>query len=133
MSVCEILRSKWFACGAKQLSVDAMIPLLAVPLLGFLAAQSLFCTLCTFVATPLLIYYLHHNFLKYLLRTKFFLMWTIVSIFLLLVIFELNVVPLLEILPEENLLFILAVVGGLFCWYKTKLHAEDSLVLITKA
>ncbi|XP_012285674.1 palmitoyltransferase ZDHHC23 [Orussus abietinus] len=112
--------------GSKQVSVDAVIPLFAVPILAVVAAQTLLCTILIFLATPLLVYYLHHNFLRFLLRTKFFLVWTIVSVLMLLLVFEICVVPLLEILPEENFVFVSYVVGGLWCGYKTRLKADHA-------
>ncbi|KAF7411796.1 hypothetical protein HZH66_000692 [Vespula vulgaris] len=125
MAVWERMRKH---CGwrrsAKQISLDAIIPLFMIPLLAVIAAQSVFCTILIFLSTPLLIYYLHHNFLRFLLRTKFFLMWTITSVLMLMLVFEVNIVPLLEILPEENLFFIICVVGGIYCASKTKLSAD---------
>ncbi|OAD55203.1 putative palmitoyltransferase ZDHHC23 [Eufriesea mexicana] len=111
--------------GAKQISVDAMIPIFAVPILALIAAQTVQCTIIIFVATPILVYYLHHNFLRFLLRTKFFFMWTCTSVIMLMLIFEISVVPLLEILPEENLVFIICVVGGTSCGYVTKVNADS--------
>lgn len=103
-----------------------MLPLLVVPTLAIIAAQAVLCTIVVFLATPVLVYYLHHNFLRFLLRTKFFLMWTITSILMLMLVFELSVVPLLEILPEENLLFMICVVGGIWCGYRAKLNADST-------
>ncbi|XP_018058569.1 PREDICTED: palmitoyltransferase ZDHHC23 isoform X2 [Atta colombica] len=106
MTVCERLRNPcgWRA-GAKQISVDAMLPLVVVPILAVIAAQAFLCTVAVFLVTPVFVYYLHHNFLRFLLRTKFFLMWTITSVLMMMLVFEISVVPLLEILPEENLVF----------------------------
>ncbi|EZA51046.1 Putative ZDHHC-type palmitoyltransferase [Ooceraea biroi] len=89
MTVWERLRNPcgWRA-GAKQISVDAMLPLLVVPTLAVMAAQAVSCTILVFLATPVLVYYLHHNFLRFLLRTKFFLMWTITSVLMLMLVFE---------------------------------------------
>lgn len=127
MTVWERLRNPcgWRA-GAKQISVDAMIPIFAVPTLAVIAAQTVLCTVIIFVATPILVYYLHHNFLRFLLRTKFFLMWTITSVIMLMLIFEISVVPLLEILPEENVVFIICVVGGIWCGYVTRVNADSA-------
>ncbi|XP_033313042.1 palmitoyltransferase ZDHHC23 isoform X2 [Bombus vosnesenskii] len=127
MTMWERLRNPcgWRA-GAKQISVDAMIPIFAVPTLAVIAAQTVLCTIIIFVATPILVYYLHHNFLRFLLRTKFFLMWTITSVVMLMLIFEISVVPLLEILLEENLVFIMCVVGGIWCGYMTRLNADSA-------
>ncbi|CAD1479630.1 unnamed protein product [Heterotrigona itama] len=126
MTMWERLRNPcgWRA-GAKQISVDAMIPIFAVPTLAVIAAQTVLCTVIIFVATPILVYYLHHNFLRFLLRTKFFLMWTITSVVMLMLIFEVSVVPLLEILLEENVVFIMCVVGGIWCGYMTRSNADS--------
>ncbi|XP_018358550.1 PREDICTED: palmitoyltransferase ZDHHC23 isoform X2 [Trachymyrmex cornetzi] len=128
MTVWERLRNPcgWRA-GAKQISVDAMLPLVVVPILAVIAAQAFLCTVAVFLVTPVLVYYLHHNFLRFLLRTKFFLMWTITSVLMMMLVFEISVVPLLEILPEENLVFMVCVVGGMWCGYKTKLNADASI------
>ncbi|KYN07961.1 PREDICTED: palmitoyltransferase ZDHHC23 [Cyphomyrmex costatus] len=128
MTVWERLRNPcgWRA-GTKQISVDAMLPLLMVPILAVIAAQAFLCTVVVFLVTPVLVYYLHHNFLRFLLRTKFFLMWTITSVLMMMLVFEISVVPLLEILPEENFVFMVFVVGGMWCGYKTKLNADASI------
>ncbi|XP_077276806.1 zinc finger DHHC-type palmitoyltransferase GABPI [Temnothorax americanus] len=128
MTVWERLRNPcgWRA-GAKQISVDAMLPLLVVPILAVIAAQAFLCTVLVFLVTPVFVYYLHHNFLRFLLRTKFFLMWTIASVLMMMLVFEMCVVPLLEILPEENLVFMMCVIGGMWCGYKTKLKADATV------
>ncbi|KAJ8668848.1 hypothetical protein QAD02_000107 [Eretmocerus hayati] len=53
-------------------------------------------------------------------------MWTYTSVILLMVIYELMVVPLLEILPEENLIFIAFVLGGICCAQKTRYNAVQA-------
>lgn len=111
--------------GPKQLSYDAVLPLILIPLLTLLAAQNLTCTILVSLATPPFISYLNHNFLRFVVRTKFFFMWTLVSVTGLLVIFQTSVVPLLEILPEENFIFVACVVGGLLCGYKTRQTADQ--------
>lgn len=125
MNILEIFRvpCAWRG-GAKQLSVDAVIPLFAVPILSLIAAQTLLCTIITFVTTPILVYYLHRNFLRFLLRTKFFLMWNITSVLLVILVFEMVVVPLLEILPEENCVFIISFAAGVACAYQTRVKAD---------
>lgn len=56
------------------------------------------------------------------IRTKFFYLWCFWSIVYLLILFE-STVPLLEILPEENLILIVLICGSLFCLYKAKERA----------
>ena len=125
MTVWERLRNPCgWPGGAKKVSIDAMIPLIAIPALAVAAAQAIYLTVLVFLLTPVLVYHLHHNFLRFLSRSKFFLMWTITSVVLLGLIFELSVVPLLEILPEENFVFVLSVIGGMYCGYKTHVTAD---------
>ncbi|OXU26352.1 hypothetical protein TSAR_015254 [Trichomalopsis sarcophagae] len=111
--------------SVRRISVDAVIPLFTVPLLTVIAAQNLVCTILVFLMSPPLVYYIYRNFLRFLMRTKFFLMWTITSVLMLMAIFEISVVPLLEILPEENYVFMAAVVAGLVCGYKTRQNADQ--------
>ncbi|XP_063995940.1 palmitoyltransferase ZDHHC23-B [Diachasmimorpha longicaudata] len=113
--------------GTKQVSIDATIPLIALPVLTLIAAQTIYLTVIVFLVTPIIIYHLHHNFLRFLPRSKFFLMWTITSVIMLMLVFEMCVVPLLEILFEENCLFMAGVVGGIFCGIKTKSKSDSDL------
>lgn len=126
MNIINKLRSlSGWRSGTKQISIDATIPLIALPVLTLIAAQTIYLTIIVFVVTPIVIYHLHHNFLRFLPRTKFFLMWTITSVFMLMLVFELCVVPLLEILFEENCVFMAGVVGGIFCGFKTKSNSDS--------
>ncbi|XP_015114016.1 palmitoyltransferase ZDHHC23 [Diachasma alloeum] len=113
--------------GTKQVSIDATIPLIALPVLTLIAAQTIYLTVIVFLLTPIIIYHLHHNFLRFLPRSKFFLMWTITSVIMLMLVFEMCVVPLLEILFEENCVFMAGVVGGIFCGVKTKSKSDSAL------
>jgi palmitoyltransferase len=129
MRLCGKFMCNPFTCqegGVRQLSFDALIPIFTVPTLMVIASQSLACTIIIFTISPPLIYYFYRNFLRFIMRTKFFLMWTITSVLMLLLIFEISVVPLLEILPEENLVFVICVVGGVACGYKTKQNAYQA-------
>ncbi|XP_034950432.1 palmitoyltransferase ZDHHC23 [Chelonus insularis] len=109
--------------GVKQISIDAVIPLL-LPAITIIAAQSVFLTVIVFILTPIVVYHLDHNFLRFLPRSRFFLMWTITSVVMLMLVFEMCVVPLLEILPEENYVFITGVIGGIYCGHKTRAKAD---------
>lgn len=117
----------WCSFNSKQISFDAVMPLLLLPLLTLIASQNLLCTIFVFIMTPLLVYYLYRNFLRFQMRTKFFLMWTVASILLLMLVFEFMVIPQLEILPEENLVFMICFVSGIICWYKTVQNADQPI------
>ncbi|KAF7991503.1 hypothetical protein HCN44_008815 [Aphidius gifuensis] len=112
--------------GVKQIPLDAIIPIFAVPLLAIIASKTIYTTLIVFVTCPIVVYHLHHNFLRFLPRSKFFLMWTITSVLMLMLVFEFCVVPLLEILPEENLVFIICVFGAIICGYKTRINTDKN-------
>nr|CAD7586057.1 unnamed protein product [Timema genevievae] len=116
------LRVPWRG-GAKQISMDSLLPIILQPLLAYIAAQNVWCTLLVFVSIHICIFYMYNIFMKFLPRTKFFLMWTLTSIVLLMTVFEINVVPLMEILPEENFVLIVFVVAALACAYKVRSRA----------
>nr|CAD7439911.1 unnamed protein product [Timema bartmani] len=116
------LRVPWRG-GAKQISMDSLLPIVLQPLLAYIAAQNVWCTLLVFVSIHICIFYMYNIFMKFLPRTKFFLMWTLTSIVLLMTVFEVNVVPLMEILPEENFVLIVFVVAALACAYKVRSRA----------
>lgn len=56
-------------------------------------------------------------------RTKFFLLWAICSKLYLWILFEVTV-PLVELLPQENVLFIILYTVSIYCFYKTKQRAH---------
>ncbi|XP_014216930.1 palmitoyltransferase ZDHHC23 [Copidosoma floridanum] len=119
--------SKICSCNESRLrniSVDAVMPMFMVPILLLTASENVICTVLVFSTSPFFIYYLHVKFLRFFTRTKFFFMWTISSVLALMLVFEFSVVPLLEILPEENLIFIICVVGGLICGHETRRKSD---------
>lgn len=60
-------------------------------------------------------------------RTKFFSLWLFWSGIYLVILFE-STVPLLELLPEENLAFVLLMSLSFFCFYKTNQRAGQNHV-----
>ncbi|KAJ8890671.1 hypothetical protein PR048_010180 [Dryococelus australis] len=122
------LRIPWRG-GAKQISLDSAIPLVLQPLLAYIAAQNVWCTILVFVSTYACLCYIYHLFQMFHPRSKFFFMWALTSVVLLLLVFEVNVVPLLEILPTENVVFVLLVVAALGCSYKVRTRASLSHVV----
>lgn len=106
--------------GAKQVSFDAILPLIILPLMFLLASISLWWTVFSFTAATVILASVFRFFIKTIPNTKFFLVWTITSIVMLYVIFEFVVIPLLEILLEENILLSIFFACFLFTFHMTR-------------
>ncbi|PSN49567.1 hypothetical protein C0J52_09748 [Blattella germanica] len=117
------LRIPWRG-GAKQISIDSALPIFLQPLFAYIAAQSVWCTAVVSVFVLLSILYLYSIFVRFLPRTKFFFVWTLTSAVLLLLVFEISVVPFLEIMPHENCILIGLVISSGVCLYKVRTKAE---------
>jgi hypothetical protein len=111
------LRIPWRG-GAKQISIDSALPIILQPVLIYVAAQSVWCTLLVLLIMLLSMCYLYSVFMRFLPRTKFFFVWTLISAVLLLLVFELSVVPFLEIMPHENCVLIGLVISSGICLHK---------------
>ncbi|XP_069691820.1 palmitoyltransferase ZDHHC23 isoform X1 [Periplaneta americana] len=122
------LRIPWRG-GAKQISLDSALPLVVQPLLAYIAAQSVWCTAVVALVLLLCMFYLYSTFVRFLPRTKFFFVWTLTSIVLLLLVFEFSVVPFLEIMPHENCILIGLVISSGICLYKVRSRAEQNFVV----
>lgn len=64
-------------------------------------------------------------------RTRFFNIWLSFSALFLLCLFEFTV-PLLELLPEENFLFIVLLFSTVYCFYKTNQKSELNRIGVTE-
>ncbi|EFA10318.2 palmitoyltransferase ZDHHC23 [Tribolium castaneum] len=113
------LRIPWRG-GAKQVSFDAILPVFILPLMFILSSISLWWTIFSFTAVVVILASVFRFFIKTIPQTKFFVVWTITSIIILYVIFELIVIPLLEILFEENVLLSVFFATFLLCFYLMK-------------
>ncbi|XP_021917463.1 palmitoyltransferase ZDHHC23 isoform X2 [Zootermopsis nevadensis] len=122
------LRIPWRG-GAKQISIDSALPIFLQPLLAYIAAQSVWCTVLVSMVMLLSMCYLYSVFVQFLPRTKFFFVWTLTSAVLLLLVFELSVVPFLEIMPHENCVLMGLVVSSGICFYKVRTRADLSCVV----
>ncbi|XP_055612658.1 palmitoyltransferase ZDHHC23-B isoform X2 [Uranotaenia lowii] len=115
------LRIPWRG-GAKQITVDNVLPVVLLVSLQLLAALDFYCCLVVFALIPLLLAYLKRFLGRVLPKTKFFALWMFWSGIYLVALFELAV-PLLELLPEENVAFVLLMTLSFFCFYKTNQRA----------
>lgn len=115
------LRIPWRG-GAKQVTVDNVLPVVLLVSLQLLAALDLYCSLVIFSLIPLLLAYLKRFLGRVLPKTKFFSLWLFWSGIYLVVLFE-STVPLLELLPEENIAFVALMTLSFFCFYKANVRA----------
>lgn len=105
--------------GIKQFSIDAIVSVVLIPVVLCIAAIDLYCMLLMCVLVPLFLGYAQWMRRSYAPRTKFFLMWSMWSAIYLWLLFEMTV-PLLELLPEENFIFISAMFVAVFCFYRVR-------------
>ncbi|XP_058453244.1 palmitoyltransferase ZDHHC23-B isoform X1 [Malaya genurostris] len=115
------LRIPWRG-GAKQITVDNVLPVVLLVSLQLLSALDFYCSLVIFMIIPMLLAYLKRFLGRVLPKTKFFCLWFFWSGVYLVILFE-STVPLLELLPEENVAFVLLMSLSFFCFYKTNQRA----------
>lgn len=114
--------------GAKQISVDSILPIIILPILGYIAAQSVWLSIIIFMSLPSCLVYIHYIFMKCHSQTKFFCVWTLMSVFFIVMVFELPVVHMLDIREDEHICFLILTIIMVMCGVKTKHNAEFSHV-----
>lgn len=114
ISVCDRFR---VLGGVRQISIDAILPIFLLPIMLGVAAINIYCTIVICVVMPLFLGYAQWLRKSLAPRTKFFFMWSLWSVIYLWLMFEVTV-PLLELLPEENFIFITTMFLAIFCFYK---------------
>lgn len=115
------LRIPW-RDGAIQVSLDMLAPIIAIPLIIGIAAINVFTAVIMFLSSLAFLCYAYSFFKRMLPRSKFFFMWAFWSVVYLIILFELTV-PLLELLPEENVVLVIFVVISVYCLWKAKCNA----------
>ncbi|XP_058119781.1 palmitoyltransferase ZDHHC23-B isoform X2 [Anopheles ziemanni] len=115
------LRVPWRG-GAKQITLDNVAPIALLVCLQLLAAVNFYCSLFVFTMIPLMLLYLKRLLGKILPKSKFFILWFLSSGVYLLFLFEFTV-PLLEILPQENVAFIALLSLSFIFLFKTNRRA----------
>lgn len=100
-----------------------------MPLLMVIAAQGWTWMICVFICLPLF-FILYYFKVASKSRTRLFFGWSLVSFFFLLGIFELEVVPYLEILFIENFVLMCFVACMCLCVFFAKSHPQSTLPII---
>lgn len=116
------LRVPWQG-GAKQISLDAIVPMLMIPLVIGIAAINFNTALIMCIATTLLLGYCYYHLRSTVPRSRFFFMWLFWSVFYLIILFEFTV-PMMELLPEENFFLVLLASITMFSFYRVKTRAN---------
>lgn len=137
------LRIPWRG-GAKRISVEAVVPGFVLPLIIGLAALNEPTSYIMLGSTVVFLGYAHHYVKRHHLKTRFFFMWMIWSVLYMIVGLEFAV-PLLELLPEENLILVLMACFTAYMIWLTRKYAptchdapsrvteDDDLADITEA
>lgn len=103
--------------GVRQISIDAILPIVLLPITFCIAAINFYFMIIICIVLPLFLGYAQWLRKSFAPRTKFFFMWTLWSGIYLWLIFEMTV-PLMELLPEENFIFITTLFAAAICFYK---------------
>lgn len=106
--------------GAKQVSLDAILPIVIIPITLLLASISQWWTVFSFTTIIVFLSYISYHLRCSIPSTKFFFVWTCVSLCIQYVIFEFIVIPFLQILIEENIVLSILILGFVICLYMTK-------------
>ncbi|CAN7986700.1 unnamed protein product [Ixodes hexagonus] len=115
-TVMDRIRVPWFG-GARRVEPDVLSAVVLLPTVLLLACQSWTVLLVTYSLLPVCLMLIHRRASKNKTRTKFFLSWTVTSLVVLLGVFQLEVVPYLEILYSENFFLMAAVTFACVCGY----------------
>lgn len=113
------LRYPWYG-GAKKIPCDILLPPVIITFVLLFASVSLNCTITVAITSVILISYLFFNLNEVFSKPRFFFYWTIFSVLILYLIFQIVVVPFLEILLEENILLGFLIGCFIMCVYFMK-------------
>lgn len=101
----------------RRISIDAILPIIILPIAFGIAAINFYFLIVVCILVPLLLGFAQWQRKMLAPRTKFFFMWILASGFYLWCLFEITV-PVMELLPEENFIFITSMFGAAYCFYK---------------
>lgn len=124
VTIMDRIRVPWVG-GAKRVELDLVSPIILLPAVLLLACHSWTMLIITFSALPFALYFIHRRSSRNKTRTRFFLSWTVTSLVVLLGVFQLEVVPYLEILFSENTVLMLAVGFTCLCAYQVHSCPHD--------
>lgn len=121
------LRIPWHG-GAKQVTLDTLAPVFIIPLLISIAAINAYTCIVIFLACSAIMCYAYNYIHRNAGHTNFFSIWTVSSLIYLILLFEFTV-PLLEVLPEENLALAVLSIISMLCFWQARKRAVLNRVI----
>lgn len=118
------LRIPWPRGGARQVSLEAVLPIIILPILACISCQGPWWTVAALGPLPFAYCFLQRCLLP---RSRFFFVWASVSVIFSLLVFEISVVPLLEILPLENIVLMTLACTALFGTHFVRIKAASGV------
>ncbi|CAG9863727.1 unnamed protein product [Phyllotreta striolata] len=123
MTIQDRLRIPWRG-GAKQIAFDAILPVFIIPCMLLIASISVWWTIFSFTTVLIFLVFISSFLIRTIPFTKFFFVWTCMSLVTLYVIFEFIVIPFLEILLIENIALSVLIFGFVMCVYIMKKRTQ---------
>lgn len=105
---------------AMNLSYECLTPIIILPAFIYTAAVSRELSILVFLAMPVLLCVLHRRYMRMQYRSRFFFVWSLWSIAFGYMLFQ-STVPMMEVLPEENIILVLFLVITVFLFAKVPL------------
>lgn len=104
---------------AMNVSYECLTPIIILPAFIYTAAFSRELSIVVFLAMPVLFCVLYRRYMRMQYRSRFFYVWSLWSIIFGYMLFQ-STVPMMEVLPEENIIFLLFLVITVFLFYKVR-------------
>lgn len=101
----------------QDIKIDMVFPLVLLLVLNLVACINLECCIIVFLVLPVMVSSFYIYCAKKCQKTNFFLVYAVLSGLYLLGVFEFFV-PLLELQPVENYIFISLIFISVFCFFK---------------
>lgn len=102
---------------AMNVTYECLTPIVILPAFLYTAAFSRELSIVVFLAMPVLFCVLYRRYMQMQYRSRFFYVWSLWSIVFGYILFQ-STIPMMEILPEENIIFLLLLVLTVFLFYK---------------
>lgn len=100
-----------------NISYESLSPIIILPFFIYTAALGREFTIILFLALPIFFCVLHRRHQRLQHRSRFFYVWSLWSVVFGYLLFQ-TTVPMIELLPEENIVFLVCVVLTVFLFYK---------------
>lgn len=102
-----------------NVSYECLTPVVLLPAFIYIAAFSRELSILAFLVMPVMFCVLYRRYMQMQYRSRFFYVWSLWSIIFGYMLFQ-STVPMMEVLPEENIIFLLCLVLTSFLFYKVR-------------